>query len=446
MQNKFNYGCFIPPASLVFKILSIVLMIFGLSYLGVWDYLGSISHIFKEILHYGIFVFVGIYLIYYEANFLTTFRELTSGVRVIIQEKIEEYDKGVDEHLLDDVDEQITCLSKFLQFLLLKIRIPETKVKKITVKKVSGTIIKWLLVYPIVFIIIVFWDLFFRTILPFAWNKIKGIILFLYSFIRLDILVIYIVNSTFYKNVIEEIKFYNLKNVLLVISFSSLFALMEVMGAYSLILFAGGSFIFGLAMYAAKFAVFMPIHAFHNSKARDMRTVSWFKKREEDIFLLFAWFEKLNVYTRVMGVLKKLKAIFNTIVLQVKNLFNAIKALLVYYYKTSMNNMRSIFGLKPEKNEIFSETDIIDEIKLEHDSLWTDVLNNFKLFFEGFSDILTKESNCLDLKNKAIEAYDKLKTADINDEKKSLGDLTAAFNKAQKKYNDCFDKIKKDIS
>ena len=445
MEEKFNYGCFIPPASLVFKIISIGLMFLGLSYLGVWNYLGSISHILKEILHYGIFLFIGIYLIYYEASFFKTFRELSSGIRELIQDKIEEYDKGLDEHLLEDVDERITCFSRFLQFLLSKINIPEEKVRKVTVKRISGLILRWLLIYPVVFTIIIFWDLLFRTVLPFIWEKAEVILSFIYTSLKIDVLILYIRESNIYKKALEEIEYYNLGNILLVISFSLLFALMEFMGAYSMILFAAGSFVFGILMYAAKFAVFIPIHKFHDAKAEDMRTVSWFKLREEDIFALFAWFEKLNVYKRVMGVLKKLKAILNTIVLQLRKLLVAIKALLTYYYRASMNNIRSLLGLEPLAEKVVDNSDIIEEIKLEHDSLWRNVVTHLKTFFDGFSDILSKESKCLELKAKSIDAYNKFEIARLKGDKKSLGGLKTAYNKALKKYKDCIDNIKKEV-
>jgi hypothetical protein len=444
MNEKFNYGCFIPSFGLVMKVSSIILMIFGLSYIGVWDYLSSISHILKEVLHYGIFLFIGIYLIYYEASFLETFRELNSGIKGIIQEKIEEYDKGLDEHLLEDVDERITCFSRFLQYLLSKINIPEDKVRKVTVKRISGVILRWILIYPIVFTIIIFWDLLFRTVLPFIWEKAEVVLNLIYTSLKIDILILYIRESDTYKKIMEEIEYYNLGNILLVISFSLLFALMEFMGAYSMILFAAGSFVFGILMYAAKFAVFIPIHKFHDAKAEDMRTVSWFEFREEDIFILFTWFEKLNVYKRVMGVLKKIKAILNTIILQLRKLLVALKALFLYYYKFSINSIRSVLGMDPLTSEE-ENVDLIEEIKIEHDSLWKNVVKSLKSFFDGFSDILSKESKCLELKTKSIDAYNKFEIARLKGDKKSLGGLKTAYNKAFKKYNDCIENIKKEV-
>jgi hypothetical protein len=197
-------------------------------------------------------------------------------------------------------------------------------------------------------------------------------------------------------------------------------------------------------MYAAKFAVFIPIHKFHDAKAEDMRTVIWFKLREEDVFALFAWFEKLNVYKRVMGVLKKIKAILNTIILQLRKLLVALKALFLYYYKLSINSIRSVLGMDPLTSEE-ENVDLIEEIKIEHDSLWKNVVKNLKSFFDGFSDILSKESKCLEMKAKSIDAYNKFEIARLKGDKKSLGGLKTAYNKALKKYNDCIENIKKEV-
>lgn len=354
-KKSLNLKCLLPSRKFVRNFAFLVFVFYSLSFLGVFAFLGETMHIVKEVLHYGIFLILAVYLTYYEISIFNPLRKYFTKLRVWSKNKLEEIDSKFDDFIFEDVDEQVSCLSKLLQDLLTWVKIPEHKARKVTIKKVGASVL-----YVPVFIFIIFWDIFFKGIVPFVYDKFVLFVKFVYSLLGINYLVWKIKGTQLYKDIVEIIVEYNLEAKILTIVFVLLFASMEGLGFVSLAFFASGQVIYGVVAYAAKFAVFFPIHSMHHTKAPKMREVSWYRYRETDIFDAFKWAEQRKAYKRVMGLLQKAKAIIKTAYSQFKKLTAAIKEAIVAYIRNNLNGILVRFGLEPLEP---SDSSLWDDIK-----------------------------------------------------------------------------------
>jgi len=353
-KEKFDWACFLPSKFLTIKVVLITLMIFSLNYLNVFEFLGKFTYIFKEIIHYGLFIFMLVYLTYFEINIYNPVRDYIKDLRIWVKNTIEKYDSKLDTFMFQDINEQVSCLSRVLQYLLTLVKIPELSVRKVTVKKVGVSIL-----YVPVFIFIVFWDIFFKGIVPYVYDLLVIGLKKIFIFFRFNLLINYIKKTNVYDLISFAIEEYKLESLLFVFVFVLLFATMEILGIISITLFTEGKFTFGVYAYLTKFGIFFPIHDMHHKKANKMREIRWYEIRENGIIRTFEWIEMLNAYMRVMNLLMRIKAFIKTIYLQLSKLLSAIKLIVGNYIRNSMNYIFVFFGL--------------DSIESSDSNLWQDI-------------------------------------------------------------------------
>jgi len=368
-KEKFDWVCFLPSKSLTIKVVLITLIIFSLSYLNVFEFLGKFTYIFKEIIHYVLFIFVLVYLTYFEINIYNPVRDYIKASRIWLKNTIEKYDSKLDTFMFQDINEQVSCLSRILQYLLILVKIPELSVRKVTVKKVGVSIL-----YVPVFIFIVFWDIFFKGIIPYVYDLLVVRLKKIFIFFRLNLLINYIKKTNVYDLISFAIDEYKLESLLFVFVFVLLFATMEILGIISITLFAEGKFMFGVYVYLTKFGIFFPIHDMHNKKADKMREIRWYEIRENGIIRTFEWIEMLNAYMRVMNFLIRTKVAIKTIYLQLTKLLSGIKLVVGNYIRNTMNYILIFFGLDLIES---SDSNLWQDIKFIYGHLKKKLLSNF---------------------------------------------------------------------
>ncbi len=106
------------------------------------------------------------------------------------------------------------------------------------------------------------------------------------------------------------------------------FLLMELLGVFALGAFVSGHFWGGIALYAAKVLLFVPVHFILHAGRNKLIAIAWFKRRYDIITAVLDWFRRTRSYERIHRFVIRtktyaaaLKSLFSETVIRMKRVF-----------------------------------------------------------------------------------------------------------------------------
>jgi len=393
-NNKFDFWCFKPSNKALYNVVLYAFAFYGMYEFGL---ISQVMHVWHLVGHQLLGFLVFYYMTYELFDFWESMK-INKFSRVIGSTMLEKFlfiDKKINADLFDEVDEQISCLSKNLQVLLMKLKVPEAKARKITVKK-AGIFLMKIPVYIVVFLIIVLWDFFYKNFIPAVWKITSYIWKKFIKYSGLALLGKLISKTRTYR----LFRVWTWKNKMwariLVAGFVFIFVLMEALKISAIGQLTQGHVLLAVSLYLGGAALFLIVHPYLEKNKRLMMTINWFKIRYHGVVKFMEIFEETNSYKKVMAQLAKAKAVLRTVWKQLKAIFSIVSQIISVYKRNLVNSLRQTFGLEP-----LAETEsvsIIDEIKREHDSLWKGIRPYIKSVFDKIKALEEEENVAKDKK------------------------------------------------
>ena len=439
-EKEFNFWCFKPSNKALYNFILYGFAIYGMYTFGIISQLMGVWHS----VGHQIVVFLVIYYMTYELFEFWEYIKLNQFTKKLGEGVLQKFlyiDEKINTDLYKEVDEQISCLSTNLQVILMMLSIPESKARKITVKK-AGLFLLKIPVYLVVFLIIIFWDVFYKNIAPAIWNTFTYLIQGLFWISGLEWLTGYIKTCKWYKNLSKYIEEQKLIEIILVIGFTLIFGGMEGLKFAALSEFSAGEFLNGVYFYIGSITTLLVVKPYNKKFGERMMTVNWYKIRYKGIVSLMEIFESTNSYINVIAQLEKVKAIIRTVWKQFKAIFSVIRQIISAYIRNFVNSLRVATGFRPlEESE---SVNLLKEIKREHDSLWRGIKSAIKNALDSLKNTLEDEDdefigdNCIDLQYNYDVAISELSKAErYRVTGHSLGAKKSAVTRAQKALEKC---------
>ena len=377
-MQKFDFWCFKPSNKALYNFVLYGFAIYGMYTVGIISLLMEAWHMVgHEIL--GLIVFY--YMTFELFDFWEDWKinQFTKRLGEDLLKKFLYIDEKINADLFEEVDEQISCLSKNLQVLLMKLKVPEAKAKKITVKR-AGLFLLKIPVYFVVILIIILWDIFYKNLFPAVWKVLGKISRLLAQFLGLKKLSEIIKKTESYKAFVKWSQENKIWARIVLVGFVLIFVSMEGFKLMALNFAAHKEWFKSIASYLLGTGLFFIAHPYLEWGRPLLLTINWFKIRYYPILSGMEIFEKTNSYKKVMAQLAKAKAVIKTVWKQFKAILSVIRQILAAYKRNLVNSLRQSFGLKPL--EVEEEVSIIEEIKREHDSLWKGIRPYIKSVFD----------------------------------------------------------------